>query len=102
MEQFKTTEDLRDAIKRLSIWFARSVVEGEHPTLHLNPNSTNREVVNGIQRDDYVFSNCGSWIVPSAEHGLSFSGHWRSEEHTSELQSRPHLVCRLLLEKKKT
>src|SRR5690554_56569 len=31
-------------------------------------------------------------------HGL---GHQRSEEHTSELQSRPHLVCRLLLEKKK-
>src|SRR3989442_4214828 len=33
-----------------------------------------------------------------------FSGHprrVRSEEHTSELQSRPHLVCRLLLEKKK-
>src|SRR3989442_4813469 len=29
-------------------------------------------------------------------HGL------RSEEHTSELQSRPHLVCRLLLEKKNT
>src|SRR5690554_864524 len=29
------------------------------------------------------------------------SEHRRSEEHTSELQSRPHLVCRLLLEKKK-
>src|SRR5436305_9107029 len=28
-------------------------------------------------------------------------GAARSEEHTSELQSRPHLVCRLLLEKKK-
>src|SRR5690554_638565 len=28
-------------------------------------------------------------------------GSGRSEEHTSELQSRPHLVCRLLLEKKK-
>src|SRR5690554_7142464 len=27
-------------------------------------------------------------------------GYPRSEEHTSELQSRPHLVCRLLLEKK--
>src|SRR2546422_6847766 len=27
-------------------------------------------------------------------------GHRRSEEHTSELQSRLHLVCRLLLEKK--
>src|SRR5690554_7350315 len=30
-----------------------------------------------------------------------YSGAPRSEEHTSELQSRPHLVCRLLLEKKK-
>src|SRR6266498_3574989 len=30
------------------------------------------------------------------------AGLERSEEHTSELQSRPHLVCRLLLEKKKT
>src|SRR3712207_7894806 len=29
------------------------------------------------------------------------SRHWRSEEHTSELQSRQYLVCRLLLEKKK-
>src|SRR5690606_40107967 len=28
--------------------------------------------------------------------------HYRSEEHTSELQSRENLVCRLLLEKKKT
>src|SRR3989442_9193026 len=28
------------------------------------------------------------------------TGVVRSEEHTSELQSRPHLVCRLLLEKK--
>src|SRR3712207_7694101 len=28
-------------------------------------------------------------------------GPWRSEEHTSELQSRQYLVCRLLLEKKK-
>src|SRR5690554_5775679 len=34
--------------------------------------------------------NYGSWYLDS-----------RSEEHTSELQSRPHLVCRLLLEKKK-
>src|SRR5256884_9640111 len=30
-----------------------------------------------------------------------FGGELRSEEHTSELQSRLHLVCRLLLEKKK-
>src|SRR3712207_6978264 len=30
------------------------------------------------------------------------SNEFRSEEHTSELQSRQYLVCRLLLEKKKT
>src|SRR3989442_4821330 len=36
-------------------------------------------------------------------HGLDYDSReqQRSEEHTSELQSRPHLVCRLLLEKKK-
>src|SRR3712207_7557958 len=38
-------------------------------------------------------------------HGLEYElGVWtnlRSEEHTSELQSRQYLVCRLLLEKKK-
>src|SRR5436305_4609641 len=33
---------------------------------------------------------------------LSLQNVRRSEEHTSELQSRPHLVCRLLLEKKNT
>src|SRR5690625_7001174 len=59
-------------------------------------------------------------IAPAQETGqgrredlrLRFDGHQlaagrvgvqaRSEEHTSELQSRGHLVCRLLLEKKKT
>src|SRR2546422_3897855 len=39
-----------------------------------------------------------------AKNGVAFVGEdseYRSEEHTSELQSRLHLVCRLLLEKKK-
>src|SRR5690625_5641758 len=36
-----------------------------------------------------------------AVHNESYSYVLRSEEHTSELQSRGHLVCRLLLEKKK-
>src|SRR5207302_10118836 len=36
------------------------------------------------------------WHVPGRE-----PGHGRSEEHTSELQSRENLVCRLLLAKKK-
>src|SRR3712207_6862799 len=34
-------------------------------------------------------------------NSLSRQGYPRSEEHTSELQSRQYLVCRLLLEKKK-
>src|SRR5207253_9923756 len=34
-------------------------------------------------------------------YGEYLDKHTRSEEHTSELQSRGHLVCRLLLEKKK-
>src|SRR2546429_6188807 len=41
--------------------------------------------------------------VPEAPRGVLVPHHRRrSEEHTSELQSRLHLVCRLLLEKKKT
>src|SRR5687768_17863797 len=37
----------------------------------------------------------------TGRYGLQFLDRLRSEEHTSELQSRLHLVCRLLLEKKK-
>src|SRR5690625_5502396 len=43
----------------------------------------------------------GCCIEILAEMGIPRCS-WRSEEHTSELQSRGHLVCRLLLEKKKT
>src|SRR5690606_40043768 len=39
--------------------------------------------------------------VVSLGHGNNRSLPYRSEEHTSELQSRENLVCRLLLEKKK-
>src|SRR5690554_7625251 len=38
---------------------------------------------------------------PEEKEKLAARKNQRSEEHTSELQSRPHLVCRLLLEKKK-
>src|SRR2546422_5880773 len=44
------------------------------------------------------------WLARSAENcekGTRLFACARSEEHTSELQSRLHLVCRLLLEKKK-
>src|SRR5258708_20489566 len=59
-----------------------------------------------------------SWLLTPAHRSLAFvlfstparsslffilnRGFSRSEEHTSELQSPDHLVCRLLLEKKKT
>src|SRR5438309_6114115 len=39
--------------------------------------------------------------MPIAGRGLAIPESARSEEHTSELQSQFHLVCRLLLEKKK-
>src|SRR3989442_8889699 len=55
---------------------------------------------------DVVYvANTTTW--KSTDGGKTFVGFKgapggdRSEEHTSELQSRPHLVCRLLLEKKK-
>src|SRR3712207_7645810 len=49
----------------------------------------------------------GAWHLAAEHQGkfaaiVSICGGSRSEEHTSELQSRQYLVCRLLLEKKKT
>src|SRR5438445_2265942 len=43
----------------------------------------------------------GSFCITRPNSTLS-RANFRSEEHTSELQSRQYLVCRLLLEKKKT
>src|SRR3712207_9527831 len=45
--------------------------------------------------------DCDPHDVSIIYHGLSGGLPARSEEHTSELQSRQYLVCRLLLEKKK-
>src|SRR3989442_9779554 len=46
------------------------------------------------------FQQDGLLIIVFDEAGGDNTMISRSEEHTSELQSRPHLVCRLLLEKK--
>src|SRR5437870_7363880 len=46
-------------------------------------------------------SECGSTSHRSCSASIRRGSLRRSEEHTSELQSRGHLVCRLLLEKKK-
>src|SRR5260370_32089492 len=47
-------------------------------------------------------SECGARILRARQVESSARGILRSEEHTSELQSHLNLVCRLLLEKKKT
>src|SRR2546430_6166497 len=52
----------------------------------------------GRGRRDAVFQLLQPDRRPRA---LAGTGHARSEEHTSELQSQSNLVCRLLLEKKK-
>src|SRR5690625_4737891 len=58
-----------------------------------------------LKNEDGVFV-----LTPALDKSFKFQTDWpenssqpylRSEEHTSELQSRGHLVCRLLLEKKK-
>src|SRR2546427_1662451 len=46
----------------------------------------------------------GATCCAGSPHGVTMDSpvhQWRSEEHTSELQSQSNLVCRLLLEKKK-
>src|SRR3712207_7363838 len=54
------------------------------------------------QTADRSTSNIGESDVEAQHAALVRTSAVRSEEHTSELQSRQYLVCRLLLEKKKT
>src|SRR3989449_7507808 len=54
------------------------------------PRTTTLTVSGTVSRTSFVIHELEIAVVPT-----------RSEEHTSELQSRLHLVCRLLLEKKK-
>src|SRR5690554_7289914 len=86
-----------------------------YTTLFRSPQNTARIQIikNLVNREDHIL--CVSLLThltvhrhPQVELRLANSPYPisslypRSEEHTSELQSRPHLVCRLLLEKKKT
>src|SRR5690554_711359 len=48
-----------------------------------------------------IRSPSGSPVLAQNKAIGKYRSIFRSEEHTSELQSRPHLVCRLLLEKKR-
>src|SRR3984885_192442 len=56
--------------------------------------------INCYITDKNVFSDCQKQLRQICDITI-YGFKIRSEEHTSELQSRPHLVCRLLLEKKK-
>src|SRR5258708_1850994 len=57
------------------------------------------EQIVGDIEDEYDFDETEDNIIP--DKAGRFRNRIRSEEHTSELQSPDHLVCRLLLEKKK-
>src|SRR3712207_7357195 len=52
-------------------------------------------------REELADSVVGHALLTRAGRTLGSTSEPRSEEHTSELQSRQYLVCRLLLEKKK-
>src|SRR3712207_8665712 len=67
-----------------------------YTTLFRSPAAHAREVVPFEAR-----VSPGTIVIRTAERRLYYVRGDRSEEHTSELQSRQYLVCRLLLEKKK-
>src|ERR1041385_7682276 len=77
--------------------------------VYKSPNDDNGYDVSNYQDIMDEFGTLGDWDELLAEmhkRGIRLVmdlvvNHTRSEEHTSELQSRLHLVCRLLLEKKK-
>src|SRR2546430_12297582 len=77
----------RDAATSRSVGRVMCAQEGDRRLEHLQPGLAAREPV----------------VLVLERHQLDvLPGALRSEEHTSELQSQSNLVCRLLLEKKKT
>src|SRR3712207_8455819 len=74
---------------------------------HASGDTSSRSSPVGVSRTAATNFSPGSMARPVAAHtpagrGTSYDpAGLRSEEHTSELQSRQYLVCRLLLEKKK-
>src|SRR2546422_8464695 len=70
---------------------------GSIPPRYVSP----RRLSLTILLDVFLVSSLAAQSALNALPGSTRSAGLRSEEHTSELQSRLHLVCRLLLEKKK-
>src|SRR3712207_8121105 len=82
--------------------FRSSILVGAHPQASGSEDTSNQSEAGLAVRC------CSTFLaLVRPERHLAFRHHnlgirKRSEEHTSELQSRQYLVCRLLLEKKKT
>jgi hypothetical protein len=74
LEQFKTSDDLREYIKSLNLFRARPAIKGEHPTLCFNQEQGIMH--HGVREKDYYFSTCRQWVLAHTQMGLSFSGHW--------------------------
>src|SRR5258708_27053281 len=74
----------------------------EDPSLKFSVSYTTRAPRPG-EKDgvDYHFVDDATFLAMRSRGEFLESAEVRSEEHTSELQSPDHLVCRLLLEKKK-
>src|SRR2546422_3858969 len=83
-------------------WLPERQVYGPEPAGERDTEGLNRVFADAFTdryRRDGLVGVRVPHLNPQVWHAHS---HERSEEHTSELQSRLHLVCRLLLEKKKT
>src|SRR3712207_8820641 len=76
----------------------RSVPRGAHDALAVAQQALAQVVLDRRRADLRALRQLGHLQQAVAAHARN--DPWRSEEHTSELQSRQYLVCRLLLEKK--
>src|SRR5439155_23378586 len=91
---------------RVVLQDVRPPVHEVRPAIDVRPVAVARRQADVLERqlDEVVFLAVARLLSGVAQvHAriLHLVRHQRSEEHTSELQSRGHLVCRLLLEKKK-
>src|SRR5690554_44387 len=99
MQNNDIAEDSTDAILKELLAKEKDTLSQKN-SLKVYPNPfEDYFVIESSVIDKMVIQEPSGRIVLQKE--VSKGENIRSEEHTSELQSRPHLVCRLLLEKKK-
>src|SRR5690554_381096 len=120
MESLVTTKELIDVLTQTFSLYIKEDIVDKHPAVFIKgvpgvgksqailkiknnlKTITNKEIVlKDVRLLLYSPLDLNGIPVPDKEKKKAIWLTPRSEEHTSELQSRPHLVCRLLLEKKK-